>query len=276
MAEDNLKKLNTMPLYLGTKQRGQATILQGDARNLEGLLVDKCIFSPPYTSDLKKDRTWMERHYEGKGYNPKGHTVDQFCPPDNPSNIGNLKYGSIDSVITSPPYEGSLDRWGGISEKEVVKRLPQPYTNKVDHIITSPPYENQIHKGSGEWSQSPNGKMVGVPQGEDYTKSNNNIGNLKSTSYLDAMLLVYKSCYAVLKPQGLLILITKDFIREKKRIDLAGDTIKLCEQSGFSFQERHYRRLMSQSFWRVIYAKKYPSAPEINQEDILVFKKEMI
>ena len=42
MAEDNLKKLNQMPLYLGTTQRGQAIIKQGDARDLEGVLGGCC------------------------------------------------------------------------------------------------------------------------------------------------------------------------------------------------------------------------------------------
>lgn len=45
----------------------------------------------------------------------------------------------------------------------------------------------------------------------------------------------------------------------------------LCEQAGFSFKERHYRKLTTQSFWRVIYRQKYPNAPVLDKEDILVF-----
>jgi hypothetical protein len=99
------------------------------------------------------------------------------------------------------------------------------------------------------------------------------IGNLKSESYLSAMLQVYQQCFRVLKNGGLLVLVTKNFIRNKKIVPLDEDTIKLCEQAGFTFIERHYRRLTAQSFWRIIYQQKYPDAPVIDREDILVFRK---
>jgi len=69
-----------------------------------------------------------------------------------------------------------------------------------------------------------------------------------------------------------MIVVTKNFIRNKKEVRLDEDTIKLCEQAGFGFVERHYRKLPAQSFWRVIYHAKYPDAPILDREDILVFK----
>jgi len=47
----------------------------------------------------------------------------------------------------------------------------------------------------------------------------------------------------------------------------------LCRNAGFSLEERHYRELTSQSFWRIIYREKYPDAPIIDREEILVFQK---
>ena len=76
------------------------------------------------------------------------------------------------------------------------------------------------------------------------------------------MLQVYQSCFHVLKDGGLLILVTKNFIRNQKEVRLDTDTIKLCEQAGFKFLERHYRKLPAQSFWRIIYKQKYPDALE--------------
>jgi DNA modification methylase len=87
------------------------------------------------------------------------------------------------------------------------------------------------------------------------------------------MLQVYQQCYRVLKPQGLMILVTKNFIRNKKVIRLDLDTIKLCEQAGFTFVHRRHHKLPSQSFWRIIYYQKYPDVPVIDKEDILVFRK---
>jgi hypothetical protein len=70
-----------------------------------------------------------------------------------------------------------------------------------------------------------------------------------------------------------MILVTKNFIRNKRVIRLDTDTIKLCEQAGFSFVERRHRKLPSQSFWRIIYYQKHPDVPVIDKEDILVFRK---
>ena len=72
-----------------------------------------------------------------------------------------------------------------------------------------------------------------------------------------------------------MILVVKNFIRNQKEVDLRGDTVKLCEQSGFEFLEEHYRILLSQSFWRVIYAKKFPDAPKIDREYVLIFRKDV-
>ncbi|GAI13443.1 unnamed protein product, partial [marine sediment metagenome] len=101
----------------------------------------------------------------------------------------------------------------------------------------------------------------------------NNIGNLKGDTYLQAMLQVYRSCFAVLRDGGLMILVVKNFIRNKQVVRLDEDTIKLCEQAGFSFLERHYRKLTSQSFWRTIYHQKHPEVEKIEHEDVLVLIK---
>lgn len=90
------------------------------------------------------------------------------------------------------------------------------------------------------------------------------------------MFLVYRQCWKVLKPEGLLILVVKNFIRNKQIVRLDLDTIKLCEQAGFSFVERHYRKLTQMSFWRTIYHQKYPEVEKLDKEDILIFKKEEI
>ncbi|KKL73073.1 hypothetical protein LCGC14_2078520, partial [marine sediment metagenome] len=219
MMADNWQEVKMRP-QLGS-QMGACQIIQGDARQLEGL-VDKVITSPPY-SDMSM----------GGGLN------------------------------TKPPREGSNDQ-AGRSPKTPSQEGAGGY---VDKIVTSPPYEGTTGEGKEIGSE---GHAVGAFH---YGNDSRQIGNLKSDSYLEAMLQVYQQCRKVLKPQGLMILVTKNFLRDRQEIRLDTDTIALCEQAGFQFVERHSRRLPSQSFWRVIYAKKYPDAPVINKEDILVFKK---
>jgi len=269
--------------------------------------IDSIITSPPYAESKEiHDLKFMENIGAEQSLKAKrGLTKAHFFTPeakqreaekrkrgetDNPQNIGNKPYGDIDSIITSPPYEEAMGKKHHSPRADKLakeKSNPVTYTDRIDSIITSPPYESQIHKGSGEWSessagrllggtQSSGGKMLGVPQGEDYTKSPGNIGNLKSDTYLEAMLQVYQQCFKALKDGGLMILVTKNFIRNKKVVRLDTDTIKLCEQAGFSYVERHWRKLPAQSFWRVIYHKKHPEVEQIRFEDVLVFRKQVM
>jgi DNA modification methylase len=299
---------------------------------LEGLLVDKCIFSPPYAEaqgitgaassqnifaakiadDVirKRKSGKMGGHFASKEAIEKAAAKRQLTP-DDPNNIGNLPYGAIDKIVTSPPYaemtsslredklssgfqsekakkiiEGSIGAYS--DNKENIGNLPY---GEIDKIITSPPYEAAVTGKDGiDWSKGTRGKAEGnKPRdrskepafnhlsiggaGFAYSGSKDNIGNLKSDTYLEAMLQVYQQCYRVLKPQGLMILVTKNFIRNKQMVRLDLDTIKLCEQTGFSFVERRYRKLPSQSFWRIIYYQKHPDVPVIDREDVLVFRK---
>ena len=393
MAKANWEKVRQRP-QLGSTM-GNCQILQGDARNLEGLLANVVLTSPPYpaqtstskqTEGLFKGRKLFEngrdpqQHSEGQigdlpygqvdkivtsppfgeaefNYkhgmkevtkNFKGRKVweQHFQQQVREDNIGNLPYGSIDHVITSPPYEGSIidgnENFEGLrkirgdkaSQKDKFRTIQfgkettgygsidsiitsppyeeamgekhhSPiadkvfkekglgvYTDRIDHIVTSPPYEASVTGQSGidpakmtrgqadNWkprdrSKEPAwNKSVLRPSGFEYSPNKENIGNLKSASYLEAMAQVYSECHKVLKPGGLMILITKNFIREQKEIRLDLDTIKLAENVGFHFQERWYRELPAQSFWRIIYKKRFPLAPELKYEDVLVFRKE--
>jgi len=333
----NAEKIMQRGPQMGYKM-GRVDIIQGDARNLEGLLVDKIISSPPYADIERRDRSkedWWDEEREkklsgGSAKIAKGYQVDKIItsPPYTnrmdggtelqkgfkpysgkatgwfttrpQNNIGNLPYGQIDKIITSPPY-AEAQSGGGIAQKGyqgskhsptdlVGKRsyMPEqtgqsegqisnfPYGN-IDAVITSPPYEAQKtggEQGKGKYSE------LDLSQGlnrvkDDYlpNENQNNIGNLKSQSYLEAMARVYSQCHKVLRPGGLLILVTKNFIRNKRVIRLDLDTIKLCEQAGFKLFERHKRKLTSQSFWRVIYFQKHPEVEKIEHEDILVFTK---
>jgi DNA modification methylase len=293
MCRDNWELVRMKP-QLGY-QMGTCQIIQGDARNLEGLLVDKIITSPPYAEMITRKPS--DKDINNKAMQMRGNLLNYN--PDNPSNISNLSYGNIDSIITSPPYEGieARDRskeswWDEDREKKHSGGSTKiAKGDQADAVITSPPYEAAVTGKDGiDWSKGTRGKAEGnKPRdrskepafnhlsiggaGFAYSQAKDNIGNLKSDSYLSAMLEVYRQCYSVLKSGGLMILVTKNFIRNKKIVRLDTDTIKLCEQAGFKFIERHYRELPAQSFWRIIYKRKYPDVPEIKFEDILVFNK---
>ena len=241
----NWEKVRQKPM-LGYEM-GECQILQGNARQLEGLLVDKIVTSPPY-SDMSM----------GGGLNTKppreGHNDQTGRSPSTASQVGAGKY---DKIITSPPYEGSVSAsTGGERDMSSARQREERLRGKG--------YNPAKYQGGI-------GRNLEVDF--QYSKADDNIGNLKSQSYLEAMALVFQQCFAVLKDGGLMVLVTKNLIRQQKEIRLDLDTIKLMETAGFTFQERWYRELPSQSFWRVIYAKRYPFAPQLKYEDILVFVK---
>ena len=294
MMAGNWNEVSMRP-QLGS-QMGNCQIIQGDARQLEGLLLDKCIFSPPF-AEAQSGGGIAVKGYRGPKHGPTDLVGKRSYMPDNIGNsegqIGNLPYGQIDKIVTCPPYEEAMgDKHHSPRNKVFVKekRTYNTYTDRVDSIITSPPYSLTVqkgHEGVQAWKvieglKNADNKTLREKSKElaekgiivnQYGESPENIGNLKSDSYLEAMLQVYQQCYKVLKPVGLMILVTKNFIRNKQIIRLDTDTIKLCEQAGFIYLERHYRKLSAQSFWRTIYHQKHPEVEQINHEDVLVFDK---
>ena len=296
MMQDNWEQVQMRP-QLGYAM-GNCQIMQGDARNLKGV-VDKCIFSPPYAeANQAQDIEFIQKAMKdgkakGTRWSDKPRAITN---PDNPSNIGNLPYGQIDKIVTSPPYAQTGTDIARRGTTQVVRKDAQnfaeynpenpdnlgnlgnlPYGN-IDAVVTSPPYEESIKERAGDKAleKFAEGYTKGscISQSKyGYSQNESNIGNLKSASYLEAMLQVYAQCWSVLKDGGLMILVTKNFIRQKQVIRLDTDTRKLCEQAGFTYLERHYRKLPSQSFWRIIYHQKHPEVEQILYEDALVFRK---
>lgn len=327
MQKDNWAKIQQRGCQLGYRM-GTATILQGDARSLEGLLVDKCVFSPPYSNEhasALSEKTIREaERIHNRKYSRHSFTGGEDYS-NSPNNISNLPYGEIDKIITSPPYGESVSvNQGGERESHQGKRAarlkkagfdPKDYQGgigrnlqqdwiygndpsnlgnlpygSIDAVISSPPFFDN----KSDWDR----KSHAALEGESVTYSDEvgvgerrNIGNIhyydqgeplshkysraqpETETYLSAMLLVYQNCFAVLKDGGLLILVTKNFIRNKQQVRLDMDTIKLCEQAGFTFQDRWYRELANQSLWRTIYYAKYSEVEPIKYEDVLVCQK---
>ena len=104
LQKGNWQKIQERGPQLGYSM-GTATILHGDARNLEGLISDSVIFSPPYaenTHHSDNPETLIDLQPGRKGR--LGGTAG-----DSDGQIGQLHYGSPDKVIFSPPYEGTFN-----------------------------------------------------------------------------------------------------------------------------------------------------------------------
>ncbi len=98
MMRDNWEKVRMRP-QLGSNMR-ECQVIQGDARNLEGLLVDKIITSPPYAEEPTISKSYLKIRSEiGRDITKPSQRY--------------RKYSEVDAVITSPPYEASVSHGEG-------------------------------------------------------------------------------------------------------------------------------------------------------------------
>jgi len=219
--------------------------------------VDIILTSPPYSESIQTrtdEENRLRRLAEGGYLNNKEcrrpHTIKSLgrramfsenAYSDNNENIGNLKHGDIDVVLTSPPYEESMG--------------DKHHSPKGDRIVREKRHYNTYTE----------------------TKKKDNIGNLNKETYLSAMLTVYKQCYLVLKRGGKMIIVIKDFVRNFKVVRLHDHTIKLCELAGFILKEVLLFKLPQKSFWRILYQKKHGAKVKdlnlLDYEWVLVFEK---
>jgi len=296
MQQDNWQKIKSLGPMLGY-QMGKAIILQGDARNLDGLLADNILFSPPY-AEAMQERGGTQHKFEREKKIGVHYSHQK-------NNIGNLPYGEISAVISSPPHGNRLSD-DACKDNDPQRMSYRQALAKADAVIASPPYEESMGKkhhspradklakekanpttytGKADLDESVKrlrnhgrtDSKAGGPYGQSlahpYSGAADNIGNLKGENYLQAMLQVYRQCHKVLKPEGLMVLVVKNFIRDKKIVRLDLDTIKICEKAGFALIERLKRKLTQQSFWRIIYHQKHPNVEKIEYEDVLIFKR---
>jgi hypothetical protein len=243
-----------------TARRG----LSGDYGDTPGQLgalpqgdADSVLASPPYTASVhgrnginlaKCDRPGAHTQAEAQGY---GAT---------PGQLGALKAGDADSVVTSPPYEGSTG---------------SPRVAGAD-----------IRKNFGS------GAIAERGAGRDtcrYGDRDGQVGHTEGETYWSAMKIIWEQAFLALRPSGVLCCVIKDFVRSKKRVPLCDQTWRLLLSLGFTPVER-IRCLLSEetrepslfggvevkkrsrvSFFRRLAEKK--GSPVIDAEEILVVRR---
>ncbi|MCR6693135.1 MAG: hypothetical protein MRT15_12135 [archaeon YNP-LCB-003-016] len=255
-ARENVEKLPTL------SRKGWIVNICGDARKLSELLSQTqpstIITSPPYLTDNVKrnsEEFWRRVHELGKRWGSKPPAGTEEKQMKSESNIGNLPLGKIDVVLTSPPFTNTatenpnvveLQKKGWVKGGDMAKFLP---SNLSKENIGNLPFGNIETVIKGLMTRD------GKP------------------TYLSEMFKVYLECFKVLKPNGLMIVVVKPFIRGKKPIDLPYHTYILLSHCGFVLEKLYKLRLRQQSFWRILYHRKHPEVPIIAHEWILVCRK---
>jgi DNA modification methylase len=227
-----------------------------------------CITSPPYADQLnqgetrdpdkiiERERRYFEAHPELKGIRPETRLYSS-----NPANIGNLKAGDVNGIVTSPPFgeqqTGGDAIWDKLEvhhNRKFTERSGREHGYKIGQLGTSP----------------------------------GQIGQTTSTTYWQAVADVYRSCHQALKPGGIMCLVVKSYVKAGRRVPLPMQTLKLLIKLGFQPIERIKAMLVEEtvtaglfgdvtrkrqrkSFFRLLAERK--GSPSIDWEEVLIVQK---
>ena len=104
-------------------------------------------------------------------------------------------------------------------------------------VIFSPPY-GEMWKSTGSKSKMQIEKHMEV----GYDDSIANVGNLTIyPQYLEAMRTIYLKCWESLQPGEVLVSVCKDYIKNKERVRVSQDNLRVLTESGFQFEDWHLR-----------------------------------
>lgn len=297
----------------GTKRdKGQRTEGNIAALGATGS-IDAVLTSPPYSDGLGHGGGRPLHQPGGPGTVTLQGQKDGYGSTD--GQIGELPAGGVDAVVTSPPYNPNdksdattADRDprgermnGSFRTSAAYGNTPgqigrNPDVGGVDGVV-SPPYENSIRsEGDGiDWD-----KTCAVHDGrrspgraaiaDGYGASSGQIGAETKETYWAAMKQVYGECFKAIKPGGVLCCVVKDFVKNKQRVPLCDDTLRLLVHLGFVpvcrihamlvkehksdglYGQEHVEKKERKSFFRRLAEKK--GSPRIDWEEVLVVRKQ--
>lgn len=104
---------------------------------------------------------------------------------------------------------------------------------RVDLVCTSPPYACDV--GNPNVARYEQEGRVGRGLALNYSEDRANLGHARGAAYEEAVAAIYAACLTVLRPGGVLAVVTKNTRRKGRTLDLAGLTVALAEQAGFTY-----------------------------------------
>jgi len=208
--------------YGGLAQWVQPRLIQGDSRRLQAVLREqvKCVMSsPPYSGNEKhdyritdaggRDRDERRGHKQGLGCFRGSETYGQTA-----GNLGTMDAGSLAGSISSPPYGDQQVGTGGEGRSG--------WRGYTDH-------------GGGTRAHS--AQLAAMPTSDT------------RNTFWSAAQTILEQVFALLKPGGVAIWVTKPYVRKKQLVDFPGEWRTACEHVGFHTLHEH--RAMLKEEWSV-------------------------
>jgi DNA modification methylase len=154
----------------------------------------------------------------------------------------------------------------------------------VDLVATSPPYACDVGMiDKRAWLA---GRSLCRRDTLNYSTERANLGHARGDRYLAELAGVYAGCFEVLRPGGLLVVVTKNLRRQGRVLDLATITVELATRAGFQYLQhvvallaaiRDGRLHARPSFWQLTQTRKARNRVEpahlVVHEDVSVFAR---
>lgn len=226
--------------------------------------LDAVVSSPPYASGTVHETNGIDREKTSRPSSGPGGNLQMQGYGQTPGNLGNLKPGSVEAVVT-----------------------PQ-----ADCVVSSPPFmENNVNIGAVGDTLAMRQQIHNSSKLEQsYGVADGQLGNETSGTFWESAKIIVQQCYAILRPGGVAAFVCKDFVRNKQRVPFSADWVRLCESCGFVLVEwvqaslvkdlgkhrdlygdEHHRKTERKSFFRRLAEKK--GSPRIDHEDIVFLRK---
>lgn len=282
--------------------------MQGDSRRLAALLeaetADLIITSPSYGGSEAVDKRKKQNGTiaaQGGGnaaranYTQISRMKDNGIGFDKHSQLDAKQLGYVDTIITSPPYQDAVHhekRLASDTRRLAEGKIPAStlshlspnsmmtmgsYAPPIDLVVTSPPYQDSLTDGNPkrrpeqvfrELDKQTHSRILPA-----YDTTPENIGNERGKRYLASMREVWSGCAAVLKPGGMLCCITRDCVRDGKRVPVGQQNRDLLMAAGLELLEIETWSVDRLSFWRILQQRKNPDAPVISTEEVSIFRR---
>jgi hypothetical protein len=113
-------------------------------------------------------------------------------------------------------------------------------------FVFSPPYADVIKSGDGAGTRLDSDGRRGSSQSNSYGDSDGQIGNFTPENYWAAMGTIYQMLYETCASGSWMAVVVKDYVRNKKRVNLCEQTRQLIEAAGFKVPEIHQAWLVEE------------------------------
>lgn len=248
-----------------------------------GDLAAAIVGSPPFLGQVDGGgikRTGLNiEGQSGAALKPGDRTYSLDNTGQTTGNLAAMPEGNLaDSIVSSPPYEGSLAGCeGAVAPHDSKGTLQSQYKERA---VGSQYADVATRK------RLPDGTWPRQREPEFY----DNLGVNTGETFWQASAQILQQCYDILRPGGIACFVLKAFVRKGEIVDFPGDWQRLCEATGFQTVEVIHASLVKKnehpglfgepvvkekkraSFFRRLHEKRYPHLA-IDCEIVLIMRK---